>query len=58
MIGGVAPVAWPANYRNSSVMTFLANHDGVGYDERGRPETAELARKITRYNPDKSWRRP
>jgi len=58
MIDGFALVAYPASYGNSGVMTFLVNHDGVVYDKDLRPETAELAWKITRFNPDKSWRRP
>ena len=57
MIGGFALVAWPANYGNSGVMTFLVNHDSVVYDKDLGPETAGVARKITRFNPDKSWRR-
>jgi len=36
----------------------MVNHDSVVYDKDLRPETAELAWKVTRFNPDKSWRRP
>jgi hypothetical protein len=39
-------------------MTFLVNHDGVVYDKDLRPETTELAWKITRINLAKSWRQP
>ena len=28
MIGGFALVAYPAEYRNSGVMTFIVNHNG------------------------------
>jgi len=57
MIGGFALVAYPASYGNSGVMTFLVNHDGVVYEKDLGPETAALAPKITRFNPDRSWKR-
>lgn len=58
MIGGFALVAYPASYGNSGVMTFLVNHDGVVYEKDLGPETAATAQKITRFNPDKTWKRP
>jgi hypothetical protein len=57
MIGGFALVAWPAAYANSGVMTFIVNHDGAVYEKDLGPETAALAPKITRFNPDGSWKR-
>lgn len=57
MIGGFALVAWPASYGNSGVMTFIVNHDGAVYEKDLGKETAELAAKITRFNPDKTWRK-
>ena len=57
MIGGHALVAWPATYDNSGVMTFLVNHDGVVYEKDLGPDTAAAVQKITRFNPDKSWKR-
>jgi hypothetical protein len=55
MIGGFALVAYPAEYRNSGVMTFIVNHDGVEFQKDFGPKTAELAEAIAAYNPDKSW---
>ncbi|MEN9784007.1 MAG: hypothetical protein RJA24_1350 [Pseudomonadota bacterium] len=57
MIGGFALIAWPATYRNSGVMTFMVNHDGVVFEKDLGPNTASVAGKITRFNPDSSWRR-
>ncbi len=57
MIGGFALVAYPAAYGNSGVMTFLVNHDGVVYEKDLGPDTAQAVQKITRFNPDKSWKR-
>lgn len=57
MIGGHALVAWPASYGNSGVMTFIVNHDGMVYEKDLGPETAAEVKKITKFNPDKSWKR-
>jgi hypothetical protein len=57
MIGGFALVAWPASYDNSGVMTFIVNHEGVVYEKDLGPDTAAAVKKITRFNPDKSWNR-
>src|SRR5499427_10028107 len=54
MIGGFALVAYPAEYRNSGVMTFIVNHDGVVYQKDLGPRTDELAERITSFNPDQS----
>ena len=56
MIGGFALVAWPAEYGVSGIRTLIINHDGVVYEKDLGPATAEQARRITRFNPDKSWR--
>ena len=57
MIGGFALIAWPASYRNSGVMTFIVNHDGVVYEKDLGPDTAAAAGKITRFNPDSGWKK-
>ena len=56
MIGGYALVAWPAEYGVSGIQTFIVNHSGVVYKKDLGPNTPALARQMTRYNPDKSWR--
>jgi hypothetical protein len=57
MIGGFALVAWPAEYGVSGVQTLIINHEGVMYGKDLGPDTAVRARKMTRFNPDRSWRR-
>jgi hypothetical protein len=57
MIGGFALVAFPAQYGGSGVMTFIVNHDGVVYQKDLGPNTAADARKMTRFDPDTSWRK-
>jgi hypothetical protein len=55
MIGGFALVAYPAEYRNSGVMTFLVNHGGVVFQKDLGAKTAQEAEAMTAFNPDSSW---
>jgi hypothetical protein len=55
MIGGFAAIAYPAKYLQTGVMTFIVNYDGVVYQKDLGPNTAEVARKITRYDPGDGW---
>jgi hypothetical protein len=60
MVGGLltkgfAFVAYPAQYRNSGVMTFIVNQDGKVYEKDLGPNTADLAAAMTEYNPDNTW---
>ena len=57
MIGGFALVAYPAEYRNSGVMTFLVNHAGTVYQKDLGPDTAKLAERMTSFNPNPSWQK-
>lgn len=52
---GFAFVAYPAEYRNSGVMTFIVAQDGVVYEKDLGPDTKQLAAAMTEYNPDKTW---
>lgn len=56
MIGGFALVAYPAEYAVSGVKTFVVNHQGTVYEKDLGANTAALARQMTRFNPDKSWK--
>jgi len=55
MIGGFALIAYPSEYGNSGVMTFLVNHDGVIYQKDLGPDTEKIASAIETFDPDKSW---
>jgi len=56
MTGGFAVVAYPADYRSSGVTTFLVNENGTIYQKDLGEKTVDLARQITEYNPDNSWK--
>ena len=57
MIGGFALVAYPAEYRNSGVMTFLVNHRGTVFQKDLGPQTRKLAEQMSSFNPDATWTR-
>jgi len=56
MIGGFALVAWPAEYGTSGIMTFIVNQQGRVYQKNLGPHTDKIARKMSSYDPDPSWR--
>ena len=55
MTGGFALVAWPADYDDSGVMTFIVNQDGKVYQKDLGPKTEKLASQIKEYDPDSTW---
>ncbi len=57
MIGGFALVAYPAEYENSGIMTFLVNHRGVVLQKDLGPQTSEIVEGMTEFNPDDNWQR-
>ncbi len=56
MTGGFAFLAYPAEYRSSGVMTFIVDQDGVVYEKDLGPRTAAIAKTLTRYSRDATWR--
>ena len=57
MTGGFAFVAYPAEYRNSGVMTFIVGKDGVVYEKDLGKKTDNAAKSIKSYDPDSSWKK-
>lgn len=57
LVAGFALVAWPVKYGDSGVMSFMVSHDGVLYEKNLGPKSDEIARAMTRFNPDSSWRK-
>jgi hypothetical protein len=56
MVGGFAFVAYPAEYGNSGVMTFIINQDGVLLQKDLGKTTTDAASAINEFNPDASWK--
>lgn len=57
MIGGYGLIAYPAEYGNSGVMTFVVNHGGTVYQKDLGPGTENIASRITLFNPDQTWKK-
>jgi hypothetical protein len=55
MIGGFALVAWPAEYGESGIMTFIVNQQGRVYQQDLGARTDKLAAAMKAYDPDPSW---
>jgi hypothetical protein len=55
MTGGFAFVAYPAEYRNSGVMTFIINQDGELLQKDLGTDTGQTAAAMTEFDPDPSW---
>jgi hypothetical protein len=55
MTGGFAAVAYPAEYRNSGIMTFIVGKDGVVYQKDLGEKTADIAAALAEYNPGDGW---
>jgi hypothetical protein len=57
LIGGFSFLAWPADYGNSGIVSFIVGPDGVVFQKDLGPNTARLAAGVTRFDPDLSWAR-
>jgi hypothetical protein len=55
MIGGFALVAWPAEYDETGVMTFIVNQQGRVYQKDLGERTARIAGSMKTYDPDDTW---
>jgi len=57
MTEGFALVAYPAEYRSSGVMTFMAAEDGVVYQRDLGMKTDVLAKAMKEYDRNPSWQK-
>jgi hypothetical protein len=56
MIGGFGMIAWPADYGDSGIMTFIVNQQGRVYQKDLGSNTAKAVKKMSEYDPDPSWK--
>jgi hypothetical protein len=56
MTGGFAILAYPAEYGNSGVMSFLINQDGVVFESDLGENSMAAAKAINAFNPDGAWK--
>jgi hypothetical protein len=57
MIGGFALIAYPAEYGNSGVMTFMVNHAGTVYQKDLGDRTLRIVARIILFDPDQTWKK-
>ena len=57
MLTSFAFLAWPAEYENSGIVSFIVGQDGIVYQKDLGPNTANVAGKISRFDPVPSWTR-
>ena len=57
LIGGFALIAYPAEYGNSGVMTFVVNHAGIVYEKDLGKRTEGIAKRINWFDPDQTWKK-
>ena len=55
MLVGFALVAWPAEWGNTGLMTFVVNQQGKLWQKNLGPKSARLAKAMTVYDPDATW---
>lgn len=55
MIAGFGLVAWPAEWANTGVMTFIVNQQGKIYQCNFGKKTAKIAAAMTCFDPDSKW---
>lgn len=56
MIAGYALVAFPDEWGNTGVMTFIVNQQGRVYEKNLGSNTVQIARQMTTYDPDPTWK--
>ena len=55
MVGGYAAVAWPADYGETGVKTFLVNQDGMVYEKDLGDDTPTAVAAIKRFDIGEGW---
>jgi hypothetical protein len=58
MIAGFALVAWPAEWGNTGVMTFIVNQQGKIYEANLGAKTRKIAASMKEFDPNSRWWRP
>jgi hypothetical protein len=56
MLAGFGMVAYPAQYGESGVMTFIVNHNGQIFEKDLGADTAAIAAKMTAFDPGPGWK--
>lgn len=55
MSAGYAVIAWPREYGESGIMSFIVSHAGIVYEQDLGQEGANIAEAMSTYDPDQNW---
>ena len=55
MRAGFAVIAWPDEYGDSGVMSFMVSHAGIVYEQDLGPDSAGVAEAMPAYDPGPGW---
>jgi hypothetical protein len=55
MIAGFGLIAWPAQWGDTGVMTFIVNQQGKVYQKNLGSSTFDIAQDMTAYAPNDTW---
>jgi hypothetical protein len=55
MRSGFAVIAWPDEYGDSGVMSFMVSHAGIVYEQDLGPDGASIAEAMQTYDPGPGW---
>lgn len=57
LFGGFAVIAWPVEYGNTGIKSFIVSHDGQVYQADLGRETAAKANAMKQFDPGPGWTR-
>jgi hypothetical protein len=57
LFGGFGVLAWPVNYRDSGIKSFMVSHDGQVYESDLGPDSATHATAIKTFDPGPGWQK-
>lgn len=55
MTSGFALIAWPSQYGETGVMSFMVSHDGEVFEKDLGKNGASIAESMKSFDPDSSW---
>ena len=52
---GFALIAWPEEYGESGIMSFIVSHSGIVYEQNLGVDSADIALKMSSFDPAPEW---
>jgi hypothetical protein len=55
LFGGFAAIAWPVDYLDTGVKSFMVSHDGQVFERDLGPKTADVVKAMKTFDPGPGW---